>query len=171
LVAASDSKGAVFNADGLPVDALIAHKQAGKHLPGFEGARPISAGELLAVECDIWIPAARPDVINQDNVQRLKARLVLQGANIPATSEAESWMFANRILNVPDFIANAGGVICASVEYRGGTQAQAMAAIESRIRANMAEVLERARKQNCPPRQAAMEMARARVLEAMSYRR
>ncbi len=127
--------------------------------------------DLVGVDCDIWIPAARPDVLNENNVTRLKARLVLQGANIPATAEAEEWMHAKRILNVPDFIANAGGVICGSVEYHGGTQTQAMAAIEDRIRTNTSEVLDKARKQNCIPRQAAIEIARGRVEEAMRYRR
>jgi glutamate dehydrogenase (NAD(P)+) len=96
---------------------------------------------------------------------------VLQGANIPATSEAETWMNANGVLNIPDFIANAGGVICASVEYHGGTQSQAMSAIEDRIRANTTEVLDKARMQKCTPRQAAVAMARSRVEEAMRCRR
>jgi glutamate dehydrogenase/leucine dehydrogenase len=171
LVAASDSRGGIFNADGLDIEDLITHKRNGRPLNRFSGGTAIPGDELVGVDCDIWIPAARPDVLNGKNVSRLKARLVLQGANIPATSEAEAWMHANGILNVTDFIANAGGVICASVEYRGGTQQQAMAAIEDRIRSNTSEVLERARKEKCTPRQAAAAMARSRVEEAMRYRR
>ena len=131
----------------------------------------MAGDELVGVDCDIWIPAARPDVLNDKNVSRLKARLVLQGANIPATNEAETWMHTMGIVNVPDFIANAGGVICASVEYHGGTQIQAMAVIEERIRANTSEVLEIARRDNCTPREAAVAMARRRVDEAMQYRK
>lgn len=171
LVAASDSRGAVFNAGGLSVEDLTAHKRNGRPLSDFNGGVSMPGDELVGVDCDIWIPAARPDVLNEKNVGRLKARLVLQGANIPATSEAEEWMHSNGILNVPDFIANAGGVICASVEYDGGTQTQAMAAIEDRIRTNTSEVLERAQKLKCTPRRAAVEMARSRVEEAMRYRR
>jgi glutamate dehydrogenase (NAD(P)+) len=140
-------------------------------LNSFSAGTAIPGDELVGVDCDIWIPAARPDVLTGKNVSRLKARLVLQGANIPATSEAEAWMHANGILNVTDFIANAGGVICASVEYHGGTQLQAMAAIEERIRSNTSEVLDRARKEKCTPRQAAVAVARSRVEEAMRYRR
>ena len=78
------------------------------------------------MSCDIWIPAARPDVIHMDNVGRLNARLVVEGANIPITQEAEEAELHQRhVLVIPDFIANAGGVICASVEYHGGTQAMA----------------------------------------------
>jgi glutamate dehydrogenase/leucine dehydrogenase len=80
-------------------------------------------------------------------------------------------MHAHHILSIPDFIANAGGVICAAVEYHGGTQAQAFAAIEERIRANTHETLERARADRVPPREAATRMAAARVREAMRYRR
>jgi glutamate dehydrogenase/leucine dehydrogenase len=171
LVAASDSRGAIFNTEGLCVEKLIAHKRNELPLHDFSGGASMSGDDLIRIDCDIWIPAARPDVLNEKNVSHLKARLVLQGANIPATSEAEQWMHDNAILNVPDFIANAGGVICASVEYHGGTQSQAMAAIEDRIRANTSEVLERAEEAKCTPRQAAVAMARSRVEEAMRFRR
>ena len=131
----------------------------------------IARNALIAVPCEIWIPAARPDTLTAENVGVLETRVVLQGANIPATEPAERWMHAHRILSVPDFIANAGGVICAAIEYHGGTQAQAFAAIEERIRANTRETLERARAEGTLPRDAATAMAHARVGEAMRYHR
>ena len=88
---------------------------------------------MIDVECEIWIPAARPDVIGVDNVDRLSTRLVLQGANIPVTPEAETRLHARGLLTIPDFIANAGGVICAAVEYRGGTPKAAFEAIAEKI--------------------------------------
>jgi len=171
LVAASDSRGAIHDPAGLPVDALLAHKQAGRPLAAFPGGRAIGRDALIGVPCEIWVPAARPDTLTADNVSGLQARLVIQGANIPATEPAERWMHAHRILSVPDFIANAGGVICAAIEYHGGTQAQAFAAIEERIRANTRETLERARAGGLLPREAATRLARARVEEAMRYRK
>jgi glutamate dehydrogenase/leucine dehydrogenase len=171
LVAASDSKGAVVDSRGLPVDALISHKKKGQALAAFPEGKTMVDASLVTVDCDIWIPAARPDVLTEQNVGALKARLVLQGANIPATEAAESWMHANGILSVPDFIANSGGVICASVEYHGGSEAQAMATIADRIRANTREVLDRVHRVKCTPRSAALEMARNRVEEAQRYRR
>lgn len=171
LVAASDSRGAIHEPAGLPIDALIAHKRAGRPLAGFAGGRAIAREALIGVPCDIWIPAARPDTLTADNVKDLKARLVIQGANIPATGPAEEWMHAHGILSIPDFIANAGGVICAAIEYHGGTEAQALAVIEERIRANTRETIERAHAGRVPPRQAATRMATARVREAMGYRR
>ncbi len=100
----------------------------------------------------------------------LQAKLVIQGANIPATEAAEHCMHAHHILSLPDFIANAGGVICAAIEYHGGTQTQAFAAIEERIRANIRETIERARAGGLSPREAATSLAGARIDQAMSYR-
>jgi glutamate dehydrogenase/leucine dehydrogenase len=171
LVAASDSRGGIHDSTGLPVDAVIAHKRAGHPLAEFAGRQTIPRHALIGVPCEIWIPAARPDTLTAENVEALQARLVIQGANIPATEPAERWMHAHRTLSVPDFIANAGGVICAAIEYHGGTQTQAFAAIEERIRANTRETLERARAEGTLPRDAATQMARARVCEAMRYRR
>jgi glutamate dehydrogenase (NAD(P)+) len=171
LVAASDSRGAIADPDGLDVAALIAHKCAGLVLAEYPGGKPMAREDLVGVACEIWIPAARPDTLTADNVGRLQARLVLQGANIPATGVAEEEMHRRGILSVPDFVANAGGVICAAVEYHGGTQAQAFAAIEERIRSNTRETLDRARAERLLPRQAAVRMARGRLEEAMRYRR
>jgi glutamate dehydrogenase (NAD(P)+) len=161
----------VANPAGLDVASLVAFKDAGRPLHEFPDGAPLAGDDLVAVDCDVWIPAARPDVLDAGNAGRLRAMLVLQGANIPATREAEALLHARGVVSVPDFIANAGGVICAAVEYHGGTQAQAFAAIEEKIRANTRTVLTRARSAGCVPRAAAEELARARVLEAAGYRR
>jgi hypothetical protein len=78
------------------------------------------------------IPAARPDVIHADNVARLRTRILAEGANIPCSAEAEQALAARGVLVLPDFIANAGGVICAAIEYRGGTETAALAYIEEK---------------------------------------
>jgi len=82
--------------------------------------------------------------------------LILQGANIPATAEAETILHQRGVLSVPDFIANAGGVICAAVEYHGGTEASAFALIAEKIRHNSQIVLTRSRDLRIEPRQAAI---------------
>lgn len=171
LVAAADSRGAVYNAQGLALDALIEHKRGGASVATFAGGHPLDPARLVGVECEIWVPAARPDVLTEANVGHLQARLILQGANIPATDGAECWMHEHGVLSIPDFIANAGGVICASVEYHGGGQAQALAAIEEKIRANTTAVLEGVKRDGLLPREAANRLARSRVEEAQSYRR
>jgi glutamate dehydrogenase (NAD(P)+) len=171
IVAVSDSKGATANPDGLEVAKLIEHKRSGKSLPDYPSGRPLAGEDLIGVECDVWLPAARPDAIREDNVGRLQARLVVSGANIPATAAAEKILQERGILNVPDFIANAGGVICASVEYHGGGQAQAFAAIEEKIRENTTAVLDSARRRGVLPRKAAVELAVSRVKAAIGTRR
>jgi glutamate dehydrogenase (NAD(P)+) len=171
LIAASDSGGAIYNATGIDVARLIALKGSGKSVGDYDDGRRLERDAILDVECDIWIPAARPDVVREENVGRLKARMVLQGANIPFTPGAEQALPERGILVIPDFIANAGGVICAAMEYRGATQAAALAAIEEKIRANTMAVLDAVSAQGISPRRAALELTTERVKQAMGYRR
>lgn len=171
LVGVSDSAGARVCPEGFDLAALIAHKDAGGKVGDFPQGAPVSADALLEVPSEVWIPAARPDVLREDNVDRLATRVVAQGANIPATAGAERRLAERGVLVIPDFIANAGGVICAAVEYHGGSEAQALAAIEERIRRNTLEVLTTAARERILPREAALAMARARVKSAMGYRR
>ncbi|MGA2817380.1 MAG: hypothetical protein ABSE67_13975 [Xanthobacteraceae bacterium] len=94
-----------------------------------------------------------------------------QGANNPCTLEAEQALHARGILVIPDFIANAGGVICAAMEYRGGTQRAAFDSIDERVRANTRAVLEESRRDKTLPRAAALALAERRVRSAMLMRR
>jgi len=171
LVAASDSRGAVHAPGGMLVEELSAAKRETGSVTGMAAAERITPAELFAVPCDILVPAARPDSISEANQAGIQARLILQGANIPATAAAEKALHERGVLVVPDFIANAGGVICASVEYHGGTESSAFDVIGAKIRRNTAEVIERSRAADVAPREAAVELARERVLEAMSYQR
>lgn len=171
IVAVSDSGGACARAAGLDVEALVAHKRAGKNVADFPGGEAMARDDLVGVDCEIWIPAARPDAIREDNAGRLRARLVVPGANLPVTEGAERALRARGVVCLPDFIANAGGVICAAMEYHGATQAAAFDAIAERIRANTEAVLEQAERRGVLVREAAVELAQARVRRAMSFRR
>jgi glutamate dehydrogenase (NAD(P)+) len=170
LVAACDTHGTIYNPKGIDVGKLIAVKDGGKNVADYPDGQKLGVDAIIDVECEIWIPAARPDVIRKDNVAHLKTKLVPQGANIPFTAEAERILHKENVLILPDFIANAGGVICASVEYHGGTQTQALQTIEEKIFANTEAVLASAKKNGTLPRQAAVELAEARVKKAMMYR-
>lgn len=167
LVAASDTRGTTYNPRGIDVERLEQIKREGGSVWDYADGETRSQAELFRVPCEILVPAARPDCIHADNVDTIQARLILQGANIPCTADAEIRLHQRGIVNVPDFIANAGGVICAAVEYGGGTEEQALEQIEHRIRQNTREVLERSRDERILPRQAAVELARQRVLSAM----
>jgi glutamate dehydrogenase (NAD(P)+) len=96
---------------------------------------------------------------------------VVQGANIPLTAGAEQALAARGVVVVPDFIANAGGVICAAMENTGATRAAAFDAIAEKIRANTEKVLAEAKLHGVLPRQAAEDLAVHRLRQAMSYRR
>jgi len=171
LVGASDSKGATVNQEGMEVADLIAFKDSGKPIAGYPNGKKLKRDDIVGVPCDIWILAARPDVIHADNVDGLDCKIVLQGANIPVTLEAEAALHKRGVLCVPDFIANAGGVICAAVEYHGGAQSSAFAIIEEKLRTNTREVLQAAKDEGLKPREAAIKLADTRVRSAMKLRR
>jgi glutamate dehydrogenase (NAD(P)+) len=171
LVAVSDSRGAVYDPKGLDVAALLALRESGKSVSEHADGERRERDSLLDVECELWIPAARPDVIREDNAGLVRARAIVSGANIPITEAAEALLHERDVLCVPDFIANAGGVICAAMEYAGATRSAAFDAIEERIRANTEQVLEESRREGLLPRRAAERLALRRVERAMSYRR
>jgi len=171
LVGAADSRGTIYNPRGLDIDALIALKDAGKSVTESTAGEKLDRDAVIELECDIWIPAARPDVINETNVSRLKTRLVLEGANIPITQGAEHWLHEKGVLCVPDIIANAGGVISAAMEYRGASPSAAFQAIEEKVRLNTRLVLGDAATRGIMPREAAVELALERLKRCMSYRR
>jgi glutamate dehydrogenase (NAD(P)+) len=171
LVGVSDSRGVVRDPDGLNIDALIELKNAGQSVADYSGDSTDDLDAVVDIDCDIWIPAARPDVLHADNVARLRTRVVVQGANIPATEEAETFLQEKGIVNVPDFIANAGGVICGAMEYRGSNEAAVFSAIEEKVRRNTKLILDQALANDISPRRAALDLARARVQKAMTYRR
>jgi glutamate dehydrogenase (NAD(P)+) len=116
----------------------------------------------VSVPCDIWIPAARHGVLTEGNAALRRCRVVLEGANVPATPGAEEWLHKAGVTVVPDFIANADGVLLASVEYYGGTRAQAFALIDEILRVNTAALLARSADEDRTPREGAETLALAR---------
>jgi glutamate dehydrogenase/leucine dehydrogenase len=170
LVAASDTGGTLYDANGIDVEELAAFKVNSGSVVGFGGGKTLTNAEHFTVPCDILVPAARPDCIHADNARETQAKLVLQGANIPATPDADMILHERGILNIPDFIANAGGVICAAVEYHGGSEADAFEQIAEKIRRNTQAVLQRSLDEKIQPRQAAVELAHDRVKAAMTLR-
>jgi len=174
VVAVADSGGATLAPDGLDVAALIAFKREGTRRPSvveFPGGQPLSRDDVLWLSCDIVVPAAQANAVTADTVEWLQAGVVLQGANIPLTAAAEAELARRGVLCVPDVVANAGGVICAAVEYVGGDWAKAREAIETKIRANTLEMVDRMRVGDVSPRRAVEQMARERIDAAESYRR
>jgi len=163
IIAVSDSRGAIWNPGGLDVAALRTHKMSVGQVAGFPGGTTVPRDDIIGFDCELLVPAAQPDVVTTDNAAKISARVILQGANIPISVQAEAQLAERGVLCVPDVVANAGGVICAAAEYRGAGHAEAFAEIAEKIRASTAELLDRIRRAPVTPRAAAGQMARERL--------
>lgn len=116
VVAVSDSRGGVYNFDGLDPADLIAYKQKTGSLLGYPNAKPISNADLLELEVDILVPSALENVITVENADRIKAKVCAELANGPTTPEADKILFENGVYVIPDFLCNAGGVTVSHFE-------------------------------------------------------
>ncbi|MEN8198956.1 MAG: Glu/Leu/Phe/Val dehydrogenase [Thermodesulfobacteriota bacterium] len=171
LVGAADSDGSVYHPGGLDLAELMELKARGRSVTAASHGEKGEREAVIDMECDIWIPAARPDVVHEDNVRQLQTKLIVQGANIPFTEGAERILKDRGVLVIPDFIANAGGVICAAVEYQGESQTAAVQTIADKISLNTRLVLEEAVEKDILPREAAVSLAERRVRVGMDCRR
>jgi len=163
IVAVSDSKGVIYNENGLDVKKLLDVKQKTGTVVNYKPGKVLSNKEIFELPVDILIPAALPDVITKDNVGRINAKIVVEAGNIPMTSETEEILHKRGVLVVPDFVANAGGVISSYAEYNGHNPKKMFELVEQKIKRNVKIVLERARKENVKPRDAALRIAQERV--------
>jgi len=117
VVAVQDQSGTVYNAKGLPIPALIEHAQAKHGVAGFAKAEPLPDDDFWDVDCDIFIPAAMEGQITEERARRIRAKLVLEGANGPTFPSADDILRERGILVVPDVICNAGGVTVSYFEW------------------------------------------------------
>jgi glutamate dehydrogenase (NAD(P)+) len=117
LVAVGDRSGAISNAQGINVAALLQHVASGKFLRDFPEAEPISNEQLLTTPCTILVPAALERVITQKNAAQLRCRLLAEGANGPTTPEADTILAESEIFLIPDVLCNAGGVTVSYFEW------------------------------------------------------
>jgi len=170
LIATCDSKGGLHNPEGIDVAALIKAKESGVAVSASGLGKAVTLEEMLKIESDIFVPAARPDVFNEANQEQLKTKLVLEGANIPITHPAAKKMHERGILIVPDVIANCGGVITAALEYQHQSEQDAFDRVKSTVTDNTHELLRRIIGEGLPPHDIALKMARERIAKAMTYR-
>lgn len=167
LVAVSDSKGCIYNPGGLNFEELEKLKNETGAVTNYKPAEVFDGKEIFELPVDVLIPAAQPDVITQENIDRVKAKIICEGANIPVAHEMEEILHRKGIIVVPDFVANAGGVISSYAEYKGYHPKDMFKLVEKKIRKNTKIVLEHAKQKGISPRSAALEIARERVLKAM----
>lgn len=118
IVAISDVSGAYYNKEGIDIHAAITYRDAhDRSLEGFEGAEKIDPEELLLLDVDVLVPAAVEDVITELNADKIKAKLIVEGANGPTSAQADAIVNAQGIMAVPDILANAGGVTVSYFEW------------------------------------------------------
>jgi glutamate dehydrogenase (NAD(P)+) len=122
VVAVSDSKGGAYNARGLDPAQLADHKERSGSVAGFKGAERITNDELLEVKCDVLVPAALENQINQKNASRVRARIVAEAANGPTTPAADRVLREHNVFVIPDILCNAGGVTVSYFEWAQNMQ-------------------------------------------------
>jgi glutamate dehydrogenase (NAD(P)+) len=181
IVAVSTAVGGLYNPDGLDVAAMTAARASvGDGFVtqwGNDGStRLLEPGEELFLDTDVLIPAAMQDVIDPDIAGQLKAQLIVEGANLPASPVALDVLYERGITVVPDFIANAGGVVAAAFAMEARTSVfpveadTVLTAVSKRLRSNTAQVLMASDLDHSTPHQAARLLAQNRVRAAMEAR-
>jgi glutamate dehydrogenase (NAD(P)+) len=167
LVAVSDRGGTIHNIRGLDYRKLSEIKRHKGSVAEYRPGSVDCCGSILDVHADILITAAIPDLIAPKDVGRLKFKLIVEGSNIPMSPETEKICCESGILVVPDFVANAGGVISSYVETMGGTPEEMFAMVEKKITQNTRAMLDEAQSCDLTPRDAAMKIAMKRVREGV----
>ena len=177
LVAVSTAAGWAYDADGLdPAELQAAAAELGDDCVTVHPSFSPSAQDLLSAPVDVLIPAAREDTVGVDVARATTARLVVEGANLPTTEPARQILHARGVVVVPDFIANAGGIVAAahSTDARYSPfvvePAGIFTMISDKLRGNTARVLRDSIARGVTPRQAAIDLAQSRVLDAMAAR-
>jgi glutamate dehydrogenase (NAD(P)+) len=122
VIALSDSGGGIHNPNGIDVDLALAHKQETGQLQGLKDTETVTNEELLLLECDVLAPCALEQVITADNADRIKAKVICEGANGPTTPAADEILDERGVMVLPDVLANAGGVVVSYFEWVQGLQ-------------------------------------------------
>ena len=117
IIGIGEYDGGLFNKNGIDIDALLTYRQRNGTIVGFKGAEPAKTEDLLVTDCDILIPAATENVITSRNADRIKARIIAEGANGPTTAMADDILSEKNIFVIPDILANAGGVSASYFEW------------------------------------------------------
>lgn len=176
VVAASDSKGGVYNPDGFDPRSLLEHKEKTGTVVGYPGCKTITNEEVLELKCDILIPAALENVITKENASRIRARIVAEGANGPTTPDADEILQRNKVFVIPDIVANAGGVTVSYFEWvqnlnrEHWTEDEVNKKLEEKMVKAFWDVVKLSEKHEVYTRTAAYMLGVGRVAQAMAER-
>ena len=176
VVAVSDSKGGIYNPDGLDPDDVLKWKRETGSVKDYPKASNITNDELLTLDVDILAPAAIENVITKDNADRVRARLVAEVANGPVTPEADEILYEKGIFQIPDFLCNAGGVTVSYFEWVQNingyywTEEEVYSRLDEKMTNAFHRVYKTAKEKNIHMRDAAYVVAVSRVYQAMKDR-
>lgn len=176
VVAASDSRGGVYNPNGLDPRAVLKYKGDHGSVVGFPGTERVTNEELLELPCDILVPSALEGALMGDNASRVKANLIVEGANGPTTPEADEVLDGRKVTVIPDIVANAGGVIASYFEWVQGLQQffweeeEVNQNLERIMVRSFGQVLKTSQEKRTNMRTAALIRAIERVTEALMTR-
>ncbi len=176
VVAVNDSRGGVYNKNGLDIPKLILHKEKTGSVVGFPQSEPISAQDLLALECDILVPSALEGAITSANAAAVRARMIAEAANGPVTTEADAILETKGVFLIPDILCNAGGVTVSYFEWVQDEQhlfwdAQDIyGRLERVMKTSFAEVLKIHAERKVSMRTAANMLGISRVARAVKLR-
>jgi len=176
VVAASDSGGGVHNPKGIDPTDLLHHKERTGSVAGYRGTEAVTNDDLLELPCEILVPSALEGQITKDNADRIKARIVVEGANGPTTPEADEILHERKVFVVPDVLANAGGVVVSYFEWVQDlqsffwTEEEINDRLERIMVRSFREVLETAQDKEVDMRTAALVRAVGRLNDALLTR-
>mgnify|MGYP000055857678 CR=1 FL=1 len=178
VIAVSDSKGGIYNPDGLNFNRLVEVKEKTRSVINYPEGRKISNRELLELDVDILIPAAIENVITEENADRIKAKIISEGANGPVTPEADIILKEKGVVDIPDILANAGGVIMSWIEWCHNKMGcwlkdeDALKRLDEKMSMNFDTVYSEwtSKYSDEPMRTAAYAIAVSRVVKAMKLR-
>ncbi len=174
VTAVADIRGTIHHPEGLPLEVLLSARDAAGNIdrskvPG--DCRLLPREEWMSLDVEILVPAAVADAISKENVSGIRARLVVEGANLPVTEEAASYLFDHGIADVPDFVANVGAAGGLGMILSGQIPLDPMKILEElsvRLRTTTREVLSMSREEGILPREAAIRLAERRLAEALA---
>src|ERR1700730_1560231 len=168
--------GAVYNPHGLNIEALMKHRHESGSITGFPEAEDVDRDEAIDMDCEVFLPAAKENVITTANADRIKAKIICEGANGPTTSEADAILAEKKIFVIPDILANAGGVTVSYFEWvqdRQGffwNEQLVNGRLEEIMVKSFRDVVDFAEKHNVRNRMAAYMLAIDRVASALQTR-
>lgn len=176
VVGVGDISGALYNEHGLDIPALLQHRDRHGVIEGFEGGEPITNEELLALPCDVLVPAALENQLTEANADQVRAKVILEGANGPTTPEADAIFRDRGIVVIPDILANAGGVTVSYFEWVQGLERfqwdeeEVNRRLHQKMTRALHEVMAIAEREGVTYRQAAYYLALGRVADAVRIR-